>query len=80
MDISLAGLLGAVLGTFMAGMIYGPLVAAMERRVHRPSQSQPQQDRATLAQEIALLRRGVLAADLLLCAGIGYWIGQRIAG
>jgi hypothetical protein len=79
MEISLAGLLGAVLGTMLAAVIYGPLVAAMERRLRNPSQSQPQ-DRATLAQEVGLLRRGVLAADLLLCAGIGYWIGQRLAG
>ena len=79
MDISLAGLLGAVLGTVLAGLIYGPLVAAVERLLRSPSQSQLQ-DRATLAQEIALLRRGVFAADLLLCAGLGYWIGQRLAG
>jgi hypothetical protein len=79
MDISLAGLLGAVLGTILAAVIYGPLVTAMERRLHNPSQSQAQ-DRATFAQEIALLRRSVLAADLSLCAGIGYWIGQRLAG
>jgi hypothetical protein len=79
MDISLAGLLGAVLGTILAAVIYGPLVGALERRLRTPSQPELQ-DRATLAQEIALLRRGVLAADLLLCAGIGYWIGQRLAG
>jgi hypothetical protein len=79
MDISLAGLLGAVLGTIVAAAIYGPLVAALERRLRPPSQPELQ-DRATLAQEIGLMRRGVLAADLLLCAGIGYWIGQRLAG
>ena len=28
----------------------------------------------------ALLRRGVLAIDMLLCAGLGYWIGQKIGG
>ena len=79
MDISLAGLLGAVLGTILAAAIYGPLVAAIERRLRHPSQSEPQ-DHVTLSQEIALLRRGVFIANLLLCAGIGYWIGQKLAG
>ncbi len=31
-------------------------------------------------QERALLRRGVLAFDIALCAGIGYFIGDRISG
>ena len=79
MDISLAGLLGAVLGTITAAAIYGPLVAAIERRLRHPSHSDPQ-DRAALSQEIALLRRGLFTADLLLCAGVGYWIGQKLAG
>ena len=37
-------------------------------------------DRASLANEIALLRRGILAADMLLCAGVGYWIGLTLGG
>ena len=37
-------------------------------------------DRSTFAHEIALLRRGILAADMLLCAGLGYWIGLKIGG
>jgi hypothetical protein len=79
MDISLAGLLGAALGTILAAMIYGPMVRAMEHRMSDPSRP-VSEDRTTMAQEIALMRRGLFAADLLLCAGIGYWIGQTLAG
>jgi hypothetical protein len=79
MDISLAGLLGAVLGTIAAAAIYAPLVGTLEKRILKSPPSEPQ-ERATLAQEIGLLRRGVFAADMLLCAGIGYWIGQTIGG
>jgi hypothetical protein len=79
MEISLAGLIGAVLGTIASAVIYGPLVGAIERRLR--SKQQPEaEDRMALAQEIALLRRGVLAADMLFCAGMGYWIGQMIGG
>jgi hypothetical protein len=79
MDISLAGLLGAVLGTIAAALVYAPVVGAIEKTLRRARPSEPQ-ERAALAQEIALLRRGVFAADILLCAGIGYWIGQMIGG
>jgi hypothetical protein len=79
LDISLAGLAGAALGLVVAALIYGPLAAAIERRV-RAGRVPSAQDRGTLAQELALLRRGVLAFDILVCGGLGYWIGDRIAG
>ncbi len=79
MELSFAGLIGAVLGTIASAAIYGPLVGAIERRLRDKQRSEPE-DRMALAQEIALLRRGVLAADILLCAGMGYWIGQMIGG
>ena len=78
MDLSLAGLLGSTVGIIVAAVLYGPLVAAIERRL-RPARGE-NQDRSVSAQEIALLRRGVFMADILLCAGIGYWVGQRLAG
>ncbi len=78
MELSLAGLIGAVLGTIASAVIYGPLVGAVERALRKGRAATD--DAATFAQEIALLRRGILAADMLLCAGIGYWIGVKIAG
>jgi hypothetical protein len=32
----------------------------------------------TLEQEISLLRRTVFAADIILFAGIGYWLGGMV--
>jgi hypothetical protein len=78
MDLSLAGLLGATLGIIAAALVYGPLVAAIERRLRGvPGKSE---DRPVSAPELALLRRGVFMADILLCAGFGYWVGQKLAG
>ena len=78
MNLSLAGLIGAVLRTIVSAAIYGRLIDLIEGalRKSRGTQDNP----ATFAQEIAVLRRGVLAADMLLCAGLGYWIGQKIGG
>ncbi len=78
MDLSLAGLLGAVVGTIASALIYGPLVGPIERALRRGRE--PSDDQSTFSTEIALLRRSVLAADMLICAGLGYWVGQRIGG
>jgi hypothetical protein len=77
MELSLAGLIGAVVGTMASAVFYGPLVDAVEGALRKRATTE---DRATFAQEIALLRRGILAADMLLCAGIGYWVGLKIGG
>jgi hypothetical protein len=78
MELSLTGLLGAVLGTMVSAALYGPLIDAVEGAL-RKRRAAPE-DQTTFAQEIALLRRGILAADMLLCAGLGYWIGLTIGG
>jgi hypothetical protein len=78
MELSLAGLIGAVLGTAVSAVIYGPLIDVVEAALRKRRAAD--ENRATFAQEIALLRRGILAADMLACAGIGYWIGLTIGG
>jgi hypothetical protein len=76
MELSFAGLIGAALGTAASALFYGRLIDAVETVVRK---NRTAQDR-TSAQELALLRRGILAADMLLCAGLGYWIGMKIGG
>jgi hypothetical protein len=78
MELSLAGLIGAVLGTMVSAVFYGPLIDAVEGALRKRRAATD--DSATFAQEIAVLRRGILAADMLLCAGVGYWIGLAIGG
>ena len=78
MELSLAGLIGAVVGTAASAAIYGRLIDLIEGALRKSRGAED--NRATLAQEIALLRRGVLAADMLLCAGLGYWVGHKLGG
>jgi hypothetical protein len=73
LELSLYGLIGAMLGTAAAALCYGPLAALMERSL-RARRDGP------LADELPLLRRGVLALDLLVFAGLGYWVGALIEG
>jgi hypothetical protein len=78
MELSLAGLIGAIVGTIASALVYGRLIDAIEGAVRKWRGEGD--DQSTVAQEIALLRRGVLAADMLLFAGLGYWLGQKIGG
>jgi hypothetical protein len=77
-DISYGGLAGAALGLVLAALSYGALMAPIERWFR--ARRSPTDDRATFAQELALLRRGVLAFDILVFSGLGYWIGDSIGG
>ena len=74
-DISLAGLVGATVGIVIAAAVYGTAIDAVERWL--ASRREPHEGSG---EEVALLRRGVLAFDILLFAGLGYWIGYRISG
>jgi hypothetical protein len=79
-DLSLAGLLGAVLGTIAAALVFGPLVRLVERGFRSRDASAGAEERRTFEREMSALRRGVLAADVLVLAGLGYWLGEAIGG
>ncbi len=81
-DLSFAGLIGAFVGTAIAALAYAPLVAWAERFVGAgpgtddgPGVSKP----ATSPEEISLLRRAVLAVDIVAFAGFGYWLAASLA-
>jgi hypothetical protein len=79
-DLSLAGLLGAIVGIVVAAFAYGPLIAFVERSFRPRDASASPEEREAFEQERSLLRRVVLAVDILVLSGIGYWLGATIAG
>jgi hypothetical protein len=79
-DLSPTGFLGAVVGTVVAGFLYGPLVVLVGRGFKSRQPAETAEERATLEQEMSALRRAVLAADIIVFAGIGYWLGMTIGG
>jgi tetrahydromethanopterin S-methyltransferase subunit D len=78
-DISFGGLIGAIVGTIVAALVYGALTGLIER-VLAARRAQEPQEPVIAAGELAMLRRGVFMFDILICAGIGYWIGDKIGG
>jgi hypothetical protein len=78
-DLSFAGLIGAFLGTMVAAFAYAPLLSFVHRAFTlgaTPEESGLEASR----EELALLRRAVLALDIIVFAGFGYWLAAMLAG
>jgi len=80
LNLSLFGLLGAIVGTVIAAFCYGPSVKLVERGFRARGKPQTAEQRAAFEGELSLLRRAVLAVDILFFAGIGYWLGTLAEG
>jgi hypothetical protein len=80
LNISLAGLLGAIAGTFVAGVVYHLGIGWLDRWLRQRARARPADEQESSEEMMALLRRLVLAADWLLFAGLGYWIGSTVWG
>jgi hypothetical protein len=78
MELSFAGIVGAAIGTMVSAAIYMPLGGAIERTLRggRPKA----QESESFELELALLKRVILAVDMVACAALGYWIGSRLGG
>src|SRR5262249_62299391 len=79
-DLSLAGLTGAVIGIVVAAVAYAPLVLLVERGFKARQPAATSEEQQTLALELSLLRRGGLAVDIIVFAGIGYLVGPGARG
>ena len=80
MALSLAGLLGAIAGTAVAAINYGMVIGFVEKSLRSHDRSATPEERATFERKLAVMRRTVLALDILFFGGIGYWLGQLIGG
>jgi len=73
-DLSFAGLIGAMLGTVVAAVIYHLFIGNLERAVQTRTQSLPEDERGDF--NLSVVRRVVLTLDLLVFATLGYWLGS----
>jgi len=78
--LSLAGLLGAMVGTIVAAINYFAVIGFVQKSLRSHDRSQTPEERATFESKLALMRRIVLAFDILLFGGLGYWLGELIGG
>ena len=80
MDISLAGLIGAILGTVVAAVNYHLFIGVLERRMREREQVQTAEERDHTDVRMSLMRRIVLTTDLFVFAASGYWLGDKFGG
>ena len=73
-DLSFAGLIGAMLGTVVAAVIYHLFIGNLARAVQARVQSLPEDERGDFS--LSVVRRVVLTLDLLVFAALGYWLGS----
>jgi hypothetical protein len=73
-DLSFAGLIGAMLGTVVAAITYHLFIGNLERAVQARAQSLPEDERGDF--NLSVVRRVVLTLDLSVFAALGYWLGS----
>ena len=78
-ELSLGGLIGAILGTMAAAFAYAPLVGAIERAL-QPREGEEQHQPTMSGGERTMLRRGLFTLNLGIFAGVGYWLGDKFVG
>ena len=74
-DLSFAGLIGAMLGTVVAAVVYHLFIGNLERAVQARIQSLPDDERGDFS--LSVVRRVVLTLDLSVFAALGYWLGSK---
>jgi hypothetical protein len=80
MDVSLPGWLGAFVGAVIGVINYAVVVAFVERRLRALDRSQTPAEREEFERKIVLMRRLILAIEVIGLAAIGYWFGRTIGG
>jgi NADH-quinone oxidoreductase subunit H len=77
-DISLAGLLGAIAGTVLAAVNYYVIIGVLEKAMREGAKTAEERD--GIETKLSLVRRLILVVDLFVFAGIGYWLGYTFWG
>ena len=80
MDLSPSGLLGAMLGTILGVLNYVVFLRVLVPRLRALDKSQSREEREEFERKMSLMRRIILAADVVLFAAVGYYAGRYIGG
>ncbi len=80
MDYSLPGFIGAFVGVVIGVINYGVVIAFVEARLRKLDRSQTQEERDEFERKISLMRRIVLAIDIVAFSAVGYWFGRTVGG
>jgi hypothetical protein len=80
MLISLAGFLGAIVGTALGAINYVIVVPLLEQRLRALDKSETAAERDAFETKISLMRRLILGIEVFALGGLGYWLGMKFLG
>ena len=80
MELSLPAWLGALVGTIVAAAIYVPGIRIVERHLRGLGKIETPEQRAAFEDTLSVVRRLILACDVVVLAAAGYWIGNMFGG
>jgi hypothetical protein len=79
-EYSLPGFIGAFVGVVIGVINYGVVISVVEGRLRKLDRSQTPGEREEFARKLSLMRRLVLAIDIVVFAAVGYWFGRTVGG
>ena len=79
MELSLGGLIGAAIGTALGAVSFAFLAPMIDGRLRAAMPDTPEA-RADLERRISTARRSLLAFEMLVFVGAGYWAGTALGG
>jgi hypothetical protein len=79
-EYSLPGLLGAAVGIVLGLINYGVIVGFVQKRLRALDKSQTAEERADFERKLSIMRRTILAVDILVFGAVGYWFGATLGG
>jgi hypothetical protein len=77
-DLSLGGLIGAMLGTVVAAVLYHLFIGRLEQAMQARRTSHAAEERDGGDIGLSIVRRAVLTIDLFAFAALGYWLGRML--
>jgi hypothetical protein len=80
MELSLGGLVGAVVGTGLGAINYVVIVGFVEKRLRALDKSETAAEREEFERKISMMRRLILGIDIVVLACVGYWAGNTAGG
>ncbi|MEA2929397.1 MAG: hypothetical protein QOG38_1825 [Hyphomicrobiales bacterium] len=80
MELSLGALLGAMAGAALGAAGFAIIAPLIDSRMRAAAIADTADAREDLERRIAGARRGVLALDMLVFVGAGYWAGTALGG
>ncbi|MBI3434901.1 MAG: hypothetical protein HY056_07460 [Proteobacteria bacterium] len=80
MEMSLPGLVGALIGTVVAWANYLVIIGFVTRRLQALDTSRTVQERGDFLRKLSIMRQLILGIDIIVFAAIGFWLGATYGG